>query len=166
MMTDELSVKSVRKASMRRPHNWKPGQSGNPKGMPKGSKHKATIFAEQLFQGESEELVRRVIELAKAGDPACLKLCLERILPPLKSRLVHFKLPTIRTLGDALNALTSLVEGISTGALLPEDGESLLTAITTFARVIETAGLEEKLNQLEAARAEAEKDKEHYRYDA
>jgi hypothetical protein len=93
--------------------------------MPKGSKHKATIFAEQLLEGEASELVRTTIELAKAGDTAALKLCLERILPPRKSRAVNFRLPKIETLTDALSALTSLVEGISTGVLLPEDGESL-----------------------------------------
>jgi hypothetical protein len=83
-------------------------------------------------------------------------------MPPLKSRPVNFRLPTIRTLSDALSALTSLIGGISSGELLPEDGETLMTAISAFVRAVETAGLEEKLNQLEEARAQAERG----RYDA
>jgi hypothetical protein len=33
---------------------FKPGKSGNPKGRPQGSKHKATIAAQKLLDGEAE----------------------------------------------------------------------------------------------------------------
>src|ERR1700757_5286527 len=58
---------------------WAPGQSGNPRGTRTGSKHKATLFAESLLSGEAEGLVRKVIELAKAGDVGALKICRDRL---------------------------------------------------------------------------------------
>ena len=37
---------------------WKPGQSGNPAGKPKGTRHKATMLAERLLDGQAEELIQ------------------------------------------------------------------------------------------------------------
>jgi hypothetical protein len=58
---------------------FKPGQSGNPLGRPKGVRNRATVAAEALLEGEAEALTRKAIELALAGDPTALRLCLERI---------------------------------------------------------------------------------------
>jgi hypothetical protein len=33
---------------------FQPGQSGNPKGRPRGARHKATLAAEALLDGEAE----------------------------------------------------------------------------------------------------------------
>jgi Family of unknown function (DUF5681) len=108
------------------------GVSGNPKGCPRGSRHSASLFAEKLLSGESEELVRKVIELAKGGDVAALKLCFDRILPAPKSRPVRFRLPEVRTITDASNALTALIAGLASGKLLPEDVEALTAPIVSF----------------------------------
>ena len=51
-----------------------------------GSKNRTTLVAAALLEGEAEELVRKAIELAKAGDVAMLKFLLERILP--RERLI------------------------------------------------------------------------------
>ena len=57
------------------------GQSGNPAGKPKGARHRATLAAEALLDGEAEALTRKVIELALEGNIFALKICLDRILP-------------------------------------------------------------------------------------
>src|SRR5437764_3951611 len=85
-------------------HLWKKGQSGNPRGNHRGGKHRATLFAEALFSGECEGLVRKTIELGLAGDVAALRLRLERLLPPIRERPCSFKLPKLETCQDASNA--------------------------------------------------------------
>ena len=45
------------------PYRWKPGESGNPRGMVRGSRHKASLIAESLLEGECERLTRRAIVL-------------------------------------------------------------------------------------------------------
>jgi hypothetical protein len=65
------------------------GKSGNPKGKPKGALNKTTIAAQQLLDREAQEITRKVIELAKQGNPMGLKLCLERVLPPRKDRPLY-----------------------------------------------------------------------------
>jgi hypothetical protein len=54
------------------------GQSGNPRRRPVGARNTTTVMAEQLLDGESEVLIRKVIERAKEGDMGALRLCLDR----------------------------------------------------------------------------------------
>ena len=45
-----------------------------------GSRNRASL-AHALLEGEEEALIRKGIELAKAGDPQMLKFFLDKILP-------------------------------------------------------------------------------------
>ncbi len=65
------------------------GQSGNPGGRPPGARNRATIIAESLLQGETETITRLAIERAKTGDMAALRLCLDRVAPPLRHRAIR-----------------------------------------------------------------------------
>jgi Family of unknown function (DUF5681) len=84
----EYAAEKQRRRGPGRP--FRPGQSGNPSGKRKGARHRATILAEQLLDGEAEGLIRQVIQKAKQGDMIALKLCLDRILPPRRDRAVCF----------------------------------------------------------------------------
>jgi hypothetical protein len=77
------------------------GRSGNPRGKPKGARHRTTLAAEALLDGEAEALTRNAVELASAGDIAALRLCLDRILPLRRERPVRFKLPRLLSATDA-----------------------------------------------------------------
>ena len=54
----------------------------NPNGRPKGSVGKFTQLSRELMSERGPEIVNKVIELAMEGDTTCLKMCLDRILPP------------------------------------------------------------------------------------
>ena len=62
-------------------------------GKPKGARHRSTLAAEALLDGEGEQLMRKAVDLALGGDTIALRLCLDRIIPPRRERLVRFKLP-------------------------------------------------------------------------
>src|SRR5437868_15544044 len=86
------------------------GRSGNPLGRRVGCRNRTTITAAALLAGEAEALTRMAVELALIGDPTALRLCLERILPPCRDRMVKFTLPPIESAADpaaAMNAGTS-----------------------------------------------------------
>lgn len=73
---------------------WEEGVSGNPKGRPIGSLSQSTKVGE-LLQSRSVELVETVVKLALGGDLTALKMCLDRICPPIKAQAasVAIKLP-------------------------------------------------------------------------
>jgi hypothetical protein len=128
---------------------FKPGQSGNPAGKPRGTRNKMTRALEALLDGEAEELTRKAIELAKAGDLAALRLCLDRIVPPRRDRHVAFSLPSMSEPADAVKALACIVEAVANGDLTPSEASELTKLIEGYVRVLETADHEERLRALE-----------------
>jgi len=80
---------------------WGKGESGNPAGRPAGSRNKATLWLEELLEGEGERITRKAVEQAMLGDPHALRLCMERIYPPRKERLIDLPLPDVKTAADA-----------------------------------------------------------------
>jgi hypothetical protein len=74
---------------------YKPGQSGNPNGRPKGSVNKYTQLARELLSSRGEEIVEVVINKALKGDVHCLKMCMDRIVPAQKAvEIKHTKADT------------------------------------------------------------------------
>jgi hypothetical protein len=122
------------------------GRSGNPTGKPRGARHRATLAAEALLDGEAEALTRKAIELALAGDPIALRLCLDRILPPRRERTLKFVLPELRSTADAGSAMAAILAAVAAGhACLAEAGE-FAKLVEGFIRAAE-AGEKSQLQQ-------------------
>jgi hypothetical protein len=139
-------------ASLARGRPFAPGRSGNPRGRPKGARNKATILAEQLLEGEAEELVRTVIDKAKAGDSAALRLCVERLLSPRRDRLVTFELPKIETAADACAASAAILDACAKGALSPREATEFMSLLSTHGQLLEATEPEKRIAALEAQR--------------
>jgi hypothetical protein len=154
---------SAHEKTRRKAPNWKPGQSGNPKGRPPGCRNRVTMIAEALIGKQAQELTTKAIALALSGDATALRLCLERIIPPARERPLAFKLPKLETCGDAILALGSIAGGLANGKLLPHEAESLSGLVAAFVKTVEISNLEDRLAALEQAHAE---DTRGTRYDA
>ena len=131
---------------------FKPGQSGNPVGRPKGAMNKTTLATQALLDGEAEALTRKVVELAKNGNPVALRLCLERLLPPRKDRPVSFPLPKVEGLGDLPKALGAILEAVARGEITPGEGQTLTSILDSYRKAMETADLEARVRALELER--------------
>lgn len=131
---------------------WKPGQSGNPKGKPVGTRNRASLLAEQLIGDEAEKLVRKVINMALAGDSTCLRLCLERLAPPVRERPVRISLPVLASAGDATSILSELVAGAASGEVLPSEAAAVAGVVESYRRAVETQDLERRVADLERLR--------------
>jgi len=121
---------------------------GNP-GRPQGSRHKTTLAVEALLEGEAEALTRKAIDLAKAGDLAALKLCLDRLAPPRKGRTISFDLPVIETSNDVSVALRAVLGAVSAGDLTPDEAQSVAGLLEVKRRALETVELERRIAELE-----------------
>ena len=145
-----MSIKSERaNAGKLQSTKWKKGQSGNPAGKKPGTRHRATLAVEKLLDDEGEELTRKAIELAKDGDLTALKLCLERICPPRKSRPIRIDLPNVNTADGVSQAQMTTVQAVAEGEITPEEGKMLADILEARRRSIETQDHEERLNKLE-----------------
>jgi Family of unknown function (DUF5681) len=128
---------------------FKPGQSGNPDGRPKGARNRATIAAEQLLDGEADALTHKAIEMAKEGDTTALRLCIERILPARKDRPVAFEMPRIETVADSVKAAAAIASAVADGELTPMEAAELSKVVDGYTRAVETTDLAARLERLE-----------------
>lgn len=128
---------------------FKPGQSGNPDGRPKGSRNATTLALETLLDGQAQALTQKAIDLALTGDMVALRLCLDRILPPRKDRPVTFTLPAINSAQDAAATVSAVLAAVATGELTPADAGEISKLIETYVKAFEMAELAERLDRLE-----------------
>ena len=115
------------------------GRSGNPAGKPKGARHRATLAAEALLDGEAEALTRKAIELALDGDILALKICLDRILPPRRERAVTLNLPTLRTPGDAGEASAAILGAVTKGEITLGEATELVGLVAAHVASLESS---------------------------
>jgi Family of unknown function (DUF5681) len=137
------------KAGKKHDTRFKPGQSGNPAGKPKGTRNKATLLIEQLLDDSAKDLGKKVIELAKNGDTAALRICLDRLAPPRKDRHISFALPVMNQPADAAKGLSAIIAAVANEELTPSEAAELTRLVESFARVLETVDHEERLRALE-----------------
>jgi hypothetical protein len=126
----------------------RPFAKGNP-GRPRGSKNRTTAIAQALLADEEIELVRKAIELAKAGDVQMLKFLLDRILP--KDRLIRFDIPPLEFADQAIDAMAAISGAIAEGQITPSEGAALSSMISDYARAIEVLELSKRIETIEAS---------------
>ena len=133
----------------------RPFAKGNrPAGRRAGSRNKKTLAAAALLEGESEALTRRAVELALAGDPTAMRLCIERILPPCRERAVKFVLPPIESAADIAAAMKAVTSALAAGAITPGEAATIAAVVDTFVRAIETSDFDRRLRVFETEYAE------------
>src|SRR2546421_11037049 len=101
---------------------FQPGQSGNPAGRPCGARNKTTMLLEMLLEHDGEDLVRRYIEQAKAGDIKALAHLMAMILPKRKGAPIAIDLPPLEQASDALVAIAAIISAVCAGELTPQEG--------------------------------------------
>jgi hypothetical protein len=104
---------------------FQPGQSGNPAGRPIGARGKGTVLAEGMLEGEAQEIIRAAIDQAKSGDVAAIRVCLDRLAPRARDRVVAFELPPLRSAASALSALADVAAAVGRSELTPAEAGNL-----------------------------------------
>ena len=144
------SENSTRKQSGR---PFRKGQSGNPKGKPKGTLNHATRAVMALLDGEAEALTRKAVEMALSGDATALRLCLERLAPPRKDAPLAFEVPAMTCAGDATKALGGILKAVGDGGMTPSEGAAVAALIENYRKTLETSDLEARIAALEENRS-------------
>lgn len=125
------------------------GQSGNPKGKPRGVRHKATQITYALMEGNLEEILAMVIERAKSGDMAACRMIVDKVLPNSKERYIALNLPLINDLSGIGKAQEEILHAVSSGDITPQEGERVSSIIDARRRSLEIIDLEARISLLE-----------------
>ena len=123
-------------------------------GRPKGSRNKATIAIDSLLEGQAEALTQTAISKALDGDSIALRLCMDRIAPPMKDKPVVFLLPQMCDAIDASEAAGSVLRAVSYGTLTPIEGTRVMGLIDSYRRTLELTDIEYRLKALEGDHAD------------
>jgi len=127
---------------------FQPGQSGNPRGRPRGIQTQAKL--RNAIAEDMPAIIEAVTEAAKGGDIQAAKLLLDRVLPALKPQDQAVSLP----LSDGLAASgRSILAAVGQSGVTPEQGFKLLQGLSALSRVIETDELLRRIEALEQVQA-------------
>lgn len=121
------------------------GKSGNPSGRPKGIQDKRTALRD-LLSPHAPDLVAKAVELAMQGDTTALKMCIDRLIPPLKAQTTQTPLVASGSLSERGEAV---LNAIMSGQIDPTTGGALIGALTNQAKLKEITDIEERLAELE-----------------
>jgi uncharacterized protein DUF5681 len=132
---------------------FQPGQSGNPAGRPPGSLNKKTLAVQAALEARAEEVVDAVVEHAKNGKGAAMRLCMDRFNPTGRNRPLAIDLPVVKTADDAEAALAVVHAHLAAGDLTVDEASALMLLIE---RMVRLADRIEKMRQAERERQEAE----------
>jgi len=127
------------------------GETGNPAGRPRGARNRTTVLLENVLADDAEAITRKAIELAKAGEIAALRMCLDRLVPTPKHEPVVFDLPPLHTAADSVAAAPKLVAAVADGDLTPSEAMDLAKVIDVYVGALATKAFEERLSKLESA---------------
>ena len=128
---------------------FRPGQSGNPAGRTRGSRNSATLAVEALLDGEAEAITRRAINAALAGDMAAIKMVMDRVAPPRKSRPIQIDLPDVADARGVALAQAAVVAAVSGGEISLDEATALSGLLEARRRALETEELDLRIRRLE-----------------
>lgn len=120
---------------------FKPGQSGCPSGRPKGIADRRSELR-SLLEPHANDLVEKLVELAKKGEPTALRLVIERLLPRIKpDNSITFELPEGRldTPDNMLQIAEDITRAVAAGQLSLEEAQKFTAFIVQQRRIIRDA---------------------------
>lgn len=120
---------------------FQPGQSGNPSGRPKGITDRR-VELRNLLETHAKEIIDKLIERAKIGDLAALRLCIERLIPRAKvDEGIKLELPDgrIDTGSNMLEITNRITEAVASGLLTIDEAEKFNAFLRHQRQLIENA---------------------------
>lgn len=144
-MIKQVDNKMADQPKKKRPGRWKPGESGNSAGRPKGAGDAAKLRA--AIAAELPGILKAMTEQALAGDVQAARLLLDRTIAPL--RAVEPPQPMTLPDGSLTEQGRAVLAAVAAGQLAPGQGSALMTAIGALARVAEIDELAARIEALE-----------------
>jgi hypothetical protein len=125
---------------------WAPGNRGKRP----GTRNRATRVLEVALDKGAKGISAKLIEMALAGDPTCLRLAVDRLAPIKRERTVSIALPELRTAADHAPAVAAVISAVASGELAPGEAEAIVGMLGEHRRAVADADFDARLRELEA----------------
>ena len=125
------------------------GQSGNPAGRPRGSRNRASVLVHSLLENEAEDLARMTIEIAKRGNIAAMRMCMDRIAPARKLDPGSCDLPPLDNAAASVEAMARIADAVATGNLATSEAVELAQVVEIYLHALAARGFDERLTKVE-----------------
>ena len=126
------------------------GVSGNPAGKPRGARDKRTELR-ALLAPHAERLVKKAVKLALGGDTTALRICIDRLLAPVKAKDEAVKVG--KATGTLAEQGRAVLKAMAAGRITPEQASVIMGAVAAQARIVEVDELERRIAALEATKS-------------
>jgi hypothetical protein len=109
--------------------------------------------ASNLLALEAKEITRTLVRRAIDGNMKALRLCIERLVPFSRERVLPVKIPAAQDALQITIALQAVFEGLGAGYLTAGEAQKLAALLENQRKAIETNDLEARLQALESVPA-------------
>lgn len=127
---------------------WKKGQTGNPGGKKKGTGKVSQLRA--LLDPHAEDLVNKAKDMALGGDMTALRLCLERLVPPIKIKDEPVTVEGLDGSKSLVEQGQAIINALAKGGVTPSEAATLMQSVSNQARILEIDELERRITTLES----------------
>lgn len=134
---------------------FKPGESGNPNGRPKGVPNPQARLRKAI-EDDLPAIIEAVTKQAKSGDIQAARLLVDKVLPNAKPMDQAVDLPGLAGVDLGADG-RAVIEATGAGALTPEQASRLLQGLGSLARIVEVDELLKRIEKLESAHADTAK---------
>jgi Family of unknown function (DUF5681) len=118
------------------------GESGNPRGKPKGCRNRAGVLLDAISDGDLAAIITMLVTQAKAGDMSATKILLDRLVPAPRARAVALDLPDLRdgTGRSKAATLAAVLDAMAAGQIDPSEAEVIAGLVEQTAAAVQNCG--------------------------
>ena len=119
-------------------------------GRPKGPSAAEQVRA--LLEPHKAAIIAKAVELAKMGDPASIKLCLERLAPIPRPEDEKVVVPGLADAPTLQAKATAILAAVAAGQISATAGDKLLRMLDTYSKAVVLDEHERRLQAIEGKR--------------
>lgn len=140
------------KSKQKQGWRFQPGQSGNPRGRPKGAINHVNRRIKQLMEARADEVVEAALDRAIAeGDAPIIKMILDRLSPaPSHPPRDPYPLGDLDSIEQCTVEMKRLAATVAVGEIDEDHASEIASRIRDAARLLSSGELEQRLKALEA----------------
>ncbi|MDZ7594408.1 MAG: hypothetical protein U0932_07130 [Thiobacillus sp.] len=124
-----------------------PGHSMKSPGRPRGPSASEQVRA--LIEPHKAAIIAKAVELAKLGDAASIKLCLERLAPTPRPEDEKVVVPGLKDALTLKDKATAILAAVADGQISATAGSHLLRMLDTYGKAVVLDEHERRLRAIE-----------------